>query len=87
MVICNNPTNWPEQWVITDAMEKGKVPLGVFIKIIHRRKAWLGEHNIDGTELALIAVTSFAHSCLFPARRYAADLNYIRLRVHSTHNS
>ena len=43
-------------------MEKGKVPLGVFIRIIHRRKAWLGEHNIDGAELALIAVTSFAHS-------------------------
>ena len=62
VVICNNPTNWPEQWVITDAMEKGKVPLSVFVKIMYGHKAWLGEHNIDGAELALIVVTSFAHS-------------------------
>ena len=62
VMICNNPTNWPEQRVITDAMEKGKVPLGMFVKIMYRHKAWLGEHNIDSTELALIVVTSFAHS-------------------------
>jgi len=38
------------------------VPVGVFVKIMYGHKAWLGEHNINGTELALIAVTSFAYS-------------------------
>lgn len=35
MMICNNPKNWPEQRVITDTTEKGKVPLGVFVKIMY----------------------------------------------------
>ena len=34
----------------------------MFVKIMYGRKAWLGEHNINGAELAFIAVTSFAHS-------------------------
>ena len=29
---------------------------------MYGHKAWLGEHDIGGTELALIAVASFAHS-------------------------
>ena len=62
IVVCNNPSNWPEQQVITDAMEKGKVPLSIFVKIMYGHKAWLGEHSINNTELAFIAVTSFAHS-------------------------
>ena len=34
IVICNNPSNWPKQRVITDTVEKGKVLLGVFVKIM-----------------------------------------------------
>ena len=33
-------------------MEKGKVPIGAFVKIMYGHKAWLGEHKIDGAELA-----------------------------------
>ena len=43
-------------------MEKGKVLISVFIKIMYGHKVWLSEHDINSTELALIAVTSFAHS-------------------------
>ena len=38
------------------------MPIGVFVKIMYGHKAWIGEHKIDSTELAFIAVAQFAHS-------------------------
>ena len=90
IMICNNLSNWPEQRVIADVMEKGKVPLGVFVKIMYRHKAWLGEHNIDGAELTLIAVTSFAHSmrdtsmAFSPTLRSHAHIKEIMADIDST---
>ena len=45
-VICVNPTNWREQEVITDPMEKGRIPHGVFNLIMFGHRAW---HLVWGT--------------------------------------
>ena len=92
VVICNNPNNWPKQQVISDAMEKGKVPIGVFVKIMYGHKAWLGEHKIDGTELAFIAVANLPHSMrgtsmgFGPMLRSHKHIEEIKADVDSTTN-
>ena len=54
-VICVNPSNWREQEVITDPMVKGRIPHGVFNRIMVGHEAWLK------LELSHLAATSFAH--------------------------
>ena len=57
-VICVNPTNWREQEVITDPMMKGRIPHGVFKRIMVGHEAWLK------LELSHLAAASFAnHMC------------------------
>ena len=52
-VNCVNSTNWPEQEVITDPMEKGRIPHGVFRLIMFGHRAWLGEHSLKDMQLEL----------------------------------
>ena len=74
MVICNNKTNWPEQVVLTDPMDKGRIPLGVFELIEFGHQAWLGEHKLEHAQLSCIATACFAHHMREVALAYGPTL-------------
>ena len=40
MVICRSKSNWPEQTVILDSMEKGLIPHGLFSKVFQQHLKW-----------------------------------------------